>query len=396
MTDLLTRLDVRGSTRTPSEAPAPPWLVGGAAGLAAALAGLLACCGVAVAAWVAGHDGSMSSALRAGADGWLLGHGHILHVGSTTVSVIPLGLTAGAGVLSYRAGRWAARTSRAATPVDVGVFVLAYTVLYASAGVIVALAASTAAVSVSPGRGLLVTIVLAGGAAGTGAARSGPVGALLEQRLPAQVRPVLRGALGGALLLVALGALSLAASLVVHAETMQEIVHSLHPGVVGGLVLVLVCVLVLPNVLLLCVAVLLGPGISLGTATSVTLTSVSVGPLPAVPWLSAVPSSGPQPVALMALAAAPVIAGLAAGALTVPCLPPSGYDRAALWGGAAGAAGGLLVAFALALSGGSVGPDRMAQIGPQLLACAAVAVATLGVGGVLGGLGSRLLLGRRG
>jgi hypothetical protein len=56
---------------------------------------------------------------------------------------------------------------------------------------------------------------------------------------------------------------------------------------------------------------------------------------------------------------------------------------------------GLLVGCWVAAAGGSIGPGRMADIGAPELLCLVVAVATLGIGGVLGGT-SAWLLGRGG
>jgi hypothetical protein len=198
----------------------------------------------------------------------------------------------------------------------------------------------------------------------------------------------------GALALFGSAALVLTVSLAVHVEAMQQIVRSLDPGLAGGSVLVLGCGLVLPNVVLLTTSVLLGPGTALGVGTSVTLTEVSMAPLPAVPWLAAVPSIGTQPVPLAALAVLPVLAGIVAGLTAVRRLPALGHLAAVGSGAGAGVVGGLLVGVAIALAGGSAGPGRMAEIGAPALMCLAVAAAAFGLGGLLGGAVVRLL-GRR-
>jgi Family of unknown function (DUF6350) len=232
------------------------------------------------------------------------------------------------------------------------------------------------------------------GAAAVGALRAGGLDGAVLDRLPEEVRAAWSGAVAGGLALLAAALVALIGSMVVHLDALRELLSALDPGLLGGLVLLVGCLLVLPNAVLFAVAVLLGPGVSIGTGTSVTLSEVTVGPLPAVPWFAAVPASGSQPPALSALAAIPLLCGVAAGAWAVRRYPVFGYDGAALRGAGAGVGAGLLVAGLVAVSGGPIGPGRMADVGPDALACLAVAVTALGIGGLVGGLAVRTLVGR--
>jgi hypothetical protein len=371
--------------------PPPAWLTGLAAGLLAAASGVVACLGIAVAGWLTGTSGSVGGALGVGAAGWLLAHGHVLDLGSASISLVPLGLTALLTLLLVRSAAAAARASRAETVRSAGVVASTCAVAYAGVVLLVAVLTSSAEVRVGLGRGTLLTLLLAGGASAAGAWR-GPLAERL--RPPPVVEALLRGALAGALALFGAAALVLTVSLAVHVEAMQQIVRSLSPGLAGGLVLVLACALLLPNVALLATSVLLGPGTAVGVGTSVTLTEVSVAPLPAVPWLAAVPPMGTQPVPLAALAALPVLAGIVAGLTAARRLRSRGHLAAVGSGAGAGVVGGLLVGAAIALAGGSAGPGRMAEIGAPALVCLAVAAGALGLGGLLGG-GAVRLLGRR-
>jgi hypothetical protein len=362
-----------------------------AAGLLAAAAGVVACLGIAVGGWLTGSSGTVGAALRVGAAGWLLAHGHVLDVGSSSISVVPLGLTALLTVVLVRSAAAAARASRVATVRSAGVLASTCAVAYAGVVLLVAVVTSSVEVGVALGRGTLLSVLLAAGASLAGAWH-GP----LRERLrpPPVVEAVLRGAAAGALVLFGSAALVLTVALAVRVEAMQQIVRSLDPGLAGGGVLVLGCALLLPNVVLLTASVLLGPGTALGVGTSVSLTEVSVAPLPAVPWLAAVPPMGAQPVPLAVLAVLPVVAGIVAGLTAVRRLPSLGHLTAVGSGAAAGVVGGLLVGAAIALAGGSAGPGRMAEIGAPGLLCLAVATAALGLGGLLGGAVVRLL-GRR-
>jgi Family of unknown function (DUF6350) len=394
MVDLLSRAMPRPDSTT-ERVPPPSWLVGLVAGAAMAAAGVLTAMGLAVVGWLGGDGAAMTDALRIGADGWLLAHGSGLRTGSGTIQVIPLGVTLAVAWLAYRGGRWAARVAEVSRSADAAGIAATYACAYTIGVLVVCLIASDPSAEPSVVRAVLISAALTLGAAGLGAI--GQVDDLdsLVERIPDEVCATGVGATIGALTLVGCATLALFVSLLINLGELQELLVALDPGLVGGLVLAIVCLAILPNVALLSVAVLLGPGISIGTGTSVTLSEVTVGPLPAVPWFAAVPSSGSQPAALSALAALPLICGVVAGVVAVRRYPVYGYDRAALRGILAGIVGGLVVAGLVAVSGGAIGPGRMADVGPDGLACLAVAVTALGVGGLVGGVAVRTLTGRR-
>ncbi len=373
----------------------PVWLAGLVAGAAMAAAGVVAAMGLAVVAWLGGNGGAMTSALRVGVDGWLLGHGSRLHTADATIEVVPLGVTMIVGWLALRGGRWAARATELTRTVDAVIIGVTFAGAYASVVFLAALAASDPGAEPTLVRPLLIAAAVTSVAAGVGAVRQANDLERVVERIPDEMRAAWIGAVGGTLTLIGCAALALVASLIVHAGTLRDMVAALDPGLLGGLMLVVVCVAVLPNVILLTVSVLLGPGAAIGSGTSVTLSEVTVGPMPAVPWLAAVPGSGTQPAALSALAALPLGCGVVAGVMAVRRYPVFGYDRAALRGQLAGILGGLLVAGLVSISGGAIGPGRMADVGPESLACLAVAVLALGLGGLVGGVGSRALQSRR-
>ena len=114
---------------------------------------------------------------------------------------------------------------------------------------------------------------------------------------------------------VAAAALVVVAMLGLGRAHVLELHRALDPGVAGGAVLTLGQALLLPNLVLWAAAALAGPGFAVGSATSVTLWSSSLGPLPALPALGALPAPGPLPRAALALLAVPVLAGVVAGVL---------------------------------------------------------------------------------
>src|SRR5690349_1128867 len=116
MTDLLSR-PTRAAVR-PTAGSADPkrsLAVSAAwAGAAAPVVLLAISWAVALVGWFAsdgGTHGTTRSALRIGADAWLLAHGAHLQVGAAAVTAVPLGLTVLCAYVVYRAGRWAGATS---------------------------------------------------------------------------------------------------------------------------------------------------------------------------------------------------------------------------------------------------------------------------------------------
>jgi Family of unknown function (DUF6350) len=392
MVDLLNRTGPPSAVE--DRAPVPVWLAGMAAGVMLAAAGVLAAMGLAVVGWMSGDGGSIGGALRVGADAWLLGHGSRLQLAEGTIGIVPLGVTAVVGWLSLRGGRWAATVAEAGRPLDAVNAAATFACAYTATVLAVVLVAADPTADPSLLRPLAVAAVLTFGAAVVGALRVADRDDLLGERVPEELRALWSGLVAGGIALLAAALVAALVSLAVHLGALREMLAALDPGVVGGLLLLLVCVLVLPNAVLFGVAVLLGPGVSIGAGTSVTLSEVSVGPMPAVPWFAAVPSSGSQPAALSALAAVPLLCGMVAGVRAVRRYPVLGYDRAALRGVLSGVGCGLVLAALVALSGGAIGPGRMTEVGPDVWPCAAVAVAALGVGGLVGGLGVHVV-GRR-
>jgi hypothetical protein len=389
MTDLLSRTEP-SFPRSDSRSSPPIWLTGAAAGLVAAAAGVLTCLGVATLAWLSASGGSLSDALRTGASAWLLAHGSGLRIGNGAVTVVPLGLTIAAGTAAWFAGGWVVRVTGAAGPRDVAVVGGTVGLSYAVSVAVTGVATGGPIASGSVLRAASIALLMGTTIATVAAMRACAMHAALLDRFPAAVRPVLRGAGAGLCALVGCGAAVLALSLVMHIGALHRMLQSLHIGVVDGLLLVLVCVVLLPNVVLFAVAVLVGPGFAIGAGTHVSVTTVDLNAVPAVPWFAALPGSGDQPLLVTGLAALPLLCGAVAGAVAVRAVPVDGYRGACLRGGPAGATAGGAVGLLLAVSGGSIGPGLMAEVGPHVVACLVVAVLAMAAGGLLGGAAARL------
>lgn len=369
--------------------------VAGVAAVTCFVTGLALCVAVAVVGWFAGTTGNVTAAVRAGADVWLLGHGAGLRTVDMEVTAAPLGLTLLAAAMLWRAGRWVGRsTSR----LDARAVVVATAVLSASYGVVAVVTsvlASTDAVAVSPwrsGAGALAVSMLSGGAGLLRAARERTGVAFLPW--PAAVQAAARGGAATVLVMVSAGAALVTTSLVLDFPAAANAADSLRAGPVGGAILALIGVLLLPNAVLLAVSFLLGPGFSLGAGTLVAPDGVTLGPVPDFPLLAALPESGVPPAWTAALVVVPVLAGAVGAAVTLRHDPVFGLDQAGLRGGVAGLLGGVAIGLLTGLAAGAVGPGRLAQTGPDVPACVLTAAVGCGLGGAVGGAALRWL-GRR-
>ncbi|WP_299037217.1 DUF6350 family protein [uncultured Pseudokineococcus sp.] len=420
-----------------------PLLIGLLAGAQAVLGSLLCVVAPVMAVWlVASQTGATwDGALRVAADGWLLAHGAALAVPGGRLALWPLGLALLPVVWCVSAGRRTAvaleETHPAARAPREGLDSALLAALAGIAGSYVVLATVVALVAgssvVRPGLGstALGALLVAGGSAGAamagarlrlaaggprrlGAApRPRPLGTALADllRVPAPARPALRAG-GRSLLWCLVGAAAcLAVSLAAGASQVADLHRALDAGVVGGVVLVLGQLLLLPTALVWALAWTAGPGFAVGAGTSVSPGATELGLLPALPLLGGLPQQGTGGGWLWVVLLLPVAAGAVASArlrLLEPLRGPSptgdGDDdapsstrrRAVLelrrrWapaavralgvGAVAGAGAGLLAA----LSSGPVGPGALAEVGPvwwQVAGC---------VGGLVA-LGSALVL----
>lgn len=351
-------------------------------------------------AWAASPDttATWGQAVRVAADGWLLLHHVELRLPGGSLSLAPLGLSALPGLACWFAGRRVAAghpdddlvpgVRRGAAPppralaAPVAAMALGYTLVLTGA----ALLARGDGVRPVVWQAVVAGLVLAGVVGGTSAlahGRPSPVAVLAGVlRLPARVRRNLRPAGLAVAALLALSAFTVAGSLLVHHDQVLAVHRALDPGVVGGAVMTVGQVGVLPNLVLFALAWIVGPGFAVGAATAVTPAGSTLGLLPLVPVLGAVPATGALPVALWAVVALPVLVGAGTGWFVAARRRPA--DAPALdvvvdaLTCAALAAGTLTVA--LALAGGAAGPGAMGTVGPSAWQVGLVLAAELAAG----------------
>lgn len=367
-------------------------LHGGLVAAAAALSGLATLAAVVLVAWVAdaGPGSTGTDAIRAAADAWLLAHGGGLTVPAGHLRGIPLGLTVLAAVVLHRAGASLARAVEVPDLSAAGRAVAALAVPYALLAAAVAEIAGTGTAASSAPLAGIGALLLAAVAGGRGVLRAAGLGSALVRRVPSWLPAVARAVLAGVAALVAAGLALLLVLLVGRAGRFAELVGALQPGFVGGVILLLGCVLLLPNGALWTVAYAAGPGFTVGAGTGVSPFGVTLGPVPSFPLLAALPGDGVPAPAVRAVLLLPVLAGVLAGWVVgrrlpaapgpgrLPALTTGRVARPATYGLLAGGLVALVTAVLAVLAGGALGPGYLAAVGPsgwQVAAALAVEVA---------------------
>lgn len=374
-----------GTTRT--RAPAPPdnaLVAGGRAGAVAAVLGLLLL-SLPVLAVLWGEDragAAVPDALRWVAHLWLVAHGVALDLPGGRLGLTPLGLSVLPAWLCWRAGGRAAAASGAASLADALRVAVAVALVYGGLAVVVTLASGRAGLEPVLWTALVGPPLLAVAAASAGALRRLPAGQL--PALPARVVPVLRTATAAALLLLAAGALLVAVALTRDGGSAAELAGAAQPGAVGGLGLLLLGVSVGPNVAVWGASYLAGPGFALGVGTAVGPFGVALGPVPAMPLVAALPGGAPPTTLAVLALAVPVAAGVLAGRAFASTA--GRWYRAVLDAAATGLLAGGVIGLLAALSGGPLGGERLAAVGPSPWQVGAAVAGQIAVGALAGAL----------
>ena len=375
--------------RLTTRRPARGALAGGCvAGLLTAATSAVLCV-VLVALGGLGSGGTAGGAGEAGLVTWLLAHGSGIRTGTADVRAVPLGLTLLLGCWAFASARrvrvgtrWragSAPASRSALARATLGFTVAYVVVVAA----VTGVASLLRADVHLVRAAAVAAALAAGASGWGLVGPRSMVDRAQRTLPFGLLAMLRGAVAGCMVMLLGTVLVFLVALLASAGRFLDLTSALELTWPGALMLFGTFVLALPNLLGLTGAVLLGPGFALGTGTTVSATSVTLGAVPGWPPLAALPGSGAMPVWAVALVGIPVLAGVAAGWLGASCSVGGSWRRIGAAVGA-GVLAGLVVGGWVLASGGAVGPGRMADVGAAA-SLLPLAVATLGAGALIGG-----------
>lgn len=310
-------------------------------------------------------SGSGLDATRAAGEAWLLAHHSPLGLPSGTVGLVPMGLLALPVALLMRAGAALGREIRPARAGELARTVLLLVAPYALVAVVVAKAAGGGAARVGPLSAVLGASVVALVAGGVGVLRgAGQVG-VLTARLPRWAPAVLGGGAAALVALTVAGGLITIAALVLHAGRMVSLSQSLQPGVVGGVLLGVLGLLLFPNAAVCGAGYATGAGFAVGAGTSVSVFGAHLGPVPALPLLAALPGDGRPSMAVWPVLLAPVIAGIIAGRTVARRLPDPALSRLAGAGAGTGVAAAAGAAGLAVLAGGPLGAGRLAALGPS-------------------------------
>ncbi len=322
----------------------------------------------------AGLGAGLPGVFRTAVNFWLVAHHAGFSVPHGRVGLLPLGLVVLPGALLFRAGGWIARTGRVRGRYRIGLVHagLALAVPYAILAGLLALLARSPAIRPSVWQALLLCFLLALMAGGLGAARTlvastttRPPWRVMLQLLPRRTRSVAAGTLGATAVLLTSGVLIFLVSLAFHFSEAKNLYDVLRPGVVGGVLLSVIALVYLPNAALWAASYAVGPGFAVGAGTSVSPSGIFIGVIPSFPPLAALPQPGPAPVVSLFALAVPFVAGAVGGVLTIRALPTAVGEAAPLWGFVSGVCTGVVIAFLAALSGGPLGGERMAVMGPS-------------------------------
>ncbi|WP_110206374.1 DUF6350 family protein [Nocardioides daejeonensis] len=388
----------RGVTAPPAPRPLP--VLAPLAGAVAACVPLLGALTLAVIGWFvtdAGSHGVPRDALRAGALAWLSGHGSGLTVEGVRITAVPLGVTLlcvwsvwrsalrlGENVAGHGPDAEAlADGDRDWTvPVATGLFACSYLVIITLTGVLASTGAAEPSLGAVIGWSLLLTLVLGGIGIAVGSGRA----AVWLPVLPEEVRATVGTSARILLWLLGVSALVFVAALVADLDTAANVLSQMHTDAGDALLFGALMLTIVPNAVLFAGSYLLGPGFLVGTGTLVSPTVVAVGPVPMLPLLAALPDNGPTPAWAPALMALPALVAAIVVFRVQRRRPYLAWDRGALHGLVAGALAGAAFGLLAALSGGAVGPGRMADVGPVVGEVLLTGVVSLGLGGLLGGL----------
>ena len=312
---------------------------------------------------------------------WLLAQGGELEIGAGPLVLAPLLLTLGIAWGLSRAGRVLARlqdldSARAAAGVT-GLVVAVHAVLT----VVLALVVTSPGAQVGMLRTVAGAAVLAAVAVGWGVGReSGLLDASLD-RLPGAPRPLLRGVLAGLLTALALCTAVVAVSVVADAHGYATLSGSLGGAAAGALGLLGIGVLLLPNAAAAVLGLAAGPGFSVGSGTLVSVHGVTLGAVPALPLLAALPDTQAVPLIAFASQAIPAIAGLVAGRTVGRWFgdEDGGSVVAGLTGVLAGVLLGVVSGVLVWMAGGSLGDGALAEVGAPAFATGIAVAAQSGI-----------------
>lgn len=344
---------------------------------------------------------------RAAVDIWLVGHGTDITVVLAPAVVSALGLTAASTpvtitmallgfalltlLLGVRAGRRVAETPHLLLGT------LASLVTFGVASLVLTLSALHPVARPSLWQGtLLPTLVFALGLliGSQIVSASNPVSGVIRRWIsgwPAHVRTIVATSLrGGAIAaagLLTVASLVTTAAIVTSFADIITLYEGLHTEVLGGVAVTIGQLALLPNIVVWAASWLVGPGFAIGTGSAVSPLATTLGPIPAIPILGALPG-GDFAFGFIGLLA-PVVVGFLVAAVLGPRIAGELRRRElAIVALGIGVTAATIVGVLVWASAGSAGPGRLMNVGPQPWIVAAWAALEFSVAAGLGLLAS--------
>ncbi|MSR98329.1 hypothetical protein FYJ28_05760 [Arthrobacter sp. BL-252-APC-1A] len=408
--------------KKPGVLPMPLWLQGmfelGQAAVLSALVVILPLTGV----WATNgfSDRDYASLARLSGQAWLLLHGVPLSLSYPAgtvgpepsgglLSLIPLGLTMIPFFLCWRAGR---RLARASYTDQLWQALLGALGTYAILGICAAYFSANEDVSISLVAGALIPLISAGLGVIIGArVEAGSWVRLIGVDLTDWIArtsqhsrwagsylwAAIRAGVVGITAAVGLSAVLLVVALTISWAEIVTVYEKLDAGIIGGIVLTVAQLGLLPNLVVWTLAWASGAGFSIGTGSMISPLETTVGPLPAVPVLAALPT-GQLEFAYAALLI-PVAAGVLAGwwflregenhfdewlSIKIRARWFTASASTVCLGVVIGVVSGLLAAAIALIARGSLGIGRFVEIGPDPLWTGIWVAAEVAVGAVIG------------
>ncbi|MDR1798608.1 MAG: DUF6350 family protein, partial [Bifidobacteriaceae bacterium] len=343
-------------------------------------------------------DVSWLDAARLGTDLWVVGHFGWTTLGegatSGVLTMAPLGIT----LLSLLGCKVLAAVSSARGWPLLAPGVVGFAGSAAVLSFLLADAARPSAPAATVGAAAVATAGLLWGNAphGNGKLLGGRIAAWLKDGIAPEIPAAVKAA-KRAVGLMLLGAVLLTAAWVVGgAATFMDLFTQLDPGAMGGVALAGLCLAYTPNLVLWALSYIGLAGFHVGAGTEFSPFATTGGPLPSLPLFGLLPAT-PPPAAAWLVVLVPLLAGFVAGLRAQRRLPARPWWAHALVALAATLLAAAVLGGLAALSGGALGPGRLAQVGVNgALRLALLLGAELGCGLMIGALVLPRLTGRRG
>ncbi|SFT44267.1 hypothetical protein SAMN05660657_00813 [Geodermatophilus amargosae] len=334
---------------------------------------------------------SAAGAARVGGQLWLLADGGGIRLESGPLVLAPLLLTLAVAWGLSRAGRGVARLVEPAGARAAAGVVAAGVAVHALLAVLLALAVDGPGARTDLLRCALGAAVLALVAVGWGVLRETDLPETALDRLPGPVRPLLPAVLAGLLAAVGLGCAVVAVAVASDTAGYAAVEDALGGSGAGAAGLLALGALLLPNAAAAALGVAAGPGFTVGAGTVVSVHGISLGPVPALPLLAALPDTQAVPLLAFVSQAVPALAGLVAGAVLGRRMADDdgGSVLAGLWGVLTGLLLGVAAGVLVAVAGGSLGNGALADVGAPPVATALMVAVQAGIAAGVGAAAAR-------